>query len=215
MGKKAQQTLEGCAKVFKSYRGPTKDLGETVITSYETYIQILKSWNQSNSTILSTSSTDILKAIGLLSNAGGVSVSYLLNKNSKATPDLVSAYTKIVSNLSTHIGKLTDPINEALNDFGHLIVENTRQFQDRFVEHKTEAEFKAIMKCRQLRANTTGLIVETPLNDCGCVTIVNDTNEALAVLVYVLNDSFLSIQGIIVSMASVLYSESDGISDFL
>lgn len=145
----------------------------------------------------------------------GISASYLLNENSKATPDLVSAYAQIVTNLSTNIGKLTHPINDILRDFGHLTVENTKQFQHRFVEHKSEVDFKAIMKCGQLLANTIGLIVETALNDYGCVTIANDTYEAIAVLVYILNDAFLSIQGIIVSMAAVFYSESNGISDFL
>lgn len=212
--KGVQQTYDGCAKVFSSYRGPTKEIGETVITSFETYIKILKNWNQSNSTILSTSSTAILQAIGLLSNVG-VSASYLLNENSKATPDLVSAYTKIVTNLSKNIGKLTDPINEGIREFGRLSVESTKQFQHRFVEQKSEIDFKVIMKCGQLLANTIGLIVETALNDCGCVTIANDTYEAIAVLVYILNDCFLSIQGIIVSMAAVLYSESDGITDFI
>lgn len=215
--KGVQQLHDGLAKIFKNYPDITNAIGENMLTSFKIYTNKLTSWTMCNSTILSTRSISILQAMTLLSTAGK-SASYLVNENSKATPSLVTAYTKIVYELSDNIGELTDPISDVIVDLGKLFEKISKQFQDRFVERKGSDEkidFKAMMKCAQLLANTIGLIAETALDDCGFVTIPNDTYDAIAILIFILNDCFLSVQGIIVSMASVLHSESSGISDFL
>lgn len=204
--------------MFKNYPGMTNAIGENVMTSFKTYTDKLISWTMCNSTILSTRSVAILDAMTLLSSVGK-SASYIVNENAKATPSLVSAYTKIVSDLSDNVGVyLTRSVNDVIVEMGELFENISKQFQDRFVQRNDEEEkinFKAMMKSAQLLANTIGLIAETALNDCDCATISNDTYDAVAVLIFVLNDFFLSVQGIHVSIAAVVHSESSGISDFL
>lgn len=216
--KGVNQLQEGSAKVFKNYPGVTNAIGETIITSFKIYSDRLISWTVCNSTILSTSSISILQALSLLSTVGK-SASYIVNENAKATPSLVSAYMNIVSELSNHIGALVHPINDVIIDLGRLSEEISKQFQSRFVGRESDnvekINFQGIMKCGQLMANTIGLIAETALDDCGCVTIPNDTFDAIAILIILLNDNLMGIQYIIVSIAAVLHSESSGISEFL
>lgn len=178
----------------------------------------MTSWTTCNSTILSTRSIAILQAFTLLSTSGK-SASYLVNENAKATPSLVPAYTKIVSELSYNIGQLIYPINDIIVHVGKLFDVITKEFQNRFVERNVgndeKINFKPLMKCAELLTNTIGLIAETALYDCDSATISDDTYDAIAILICILNDCFLSIQGIMVSMAAVLLSESSELSDFL
>lgn len=143
----------------------------------------------------------------------------LINETAKTIQRSMALCLKVVSKLSDNIGGLVHPISDGLVDLGNMWAKIVKQFQNRFVERKRgndeNIDFKGIMECGQRMANMIGLIAETALDDCGRVTIPNDTFDAIAVLIIILNDCFVGIQFLIVSMASVLHSESFGISDFL
>lgn len=139
-----------------------------------------------------------------------------MNECVKSIPSSMSAYRKIVSSLSNNIGELVHPINDGFEDLERLWQDVTKQFQNRhrISGNEETIDFKEIMKCGQQLANTIGLIAESVLDDCGCVTISNDTFDSIALLIIMLNDCLVGIQFLIISMASTLHSES-GIPDFL
>ncbi|KAJ6649123.1 hypothetical protein Bhyg_04356 [Pseudolycoriella hygida] len=216
--KGVEQIHEGWSKVFKKYHGLTYTMGDTVMKSFRIYTDKLTSWTTCNSTILSSRSISILQAMTLLS-ASGKSASYLVKENEEAMDSLVEAYTKIVSELSDYVGALTTPINNAITEMANLMVTITKQFRNRFVKRKGSVDapinFEAMIQSTQVLANTIGLMTETILDDCGCLTIPNETYDAVAILIFILNDCCIYVQSLFVSMTDVLYPDSSAISESL
>lgn len=171
-----------------------------------------------NSTILSTRSASVLNVLSELSTLG-ISPSSIVFKFHALLPKLLSAHRQIVTDLSLFIGEMTNIVNEALINFEKTYSNVLQQFKNRFVERRlgrcAKIDFEEIMKCTQLLTNTMALIAETAINDCGCATIANDTYDAIVILNMILIHLYLAVQGINVTIGTVLYSEKDGTTDML
>lgn len=201
----------GCAKVLKRFPGPTFDIGETVITSFKTYVDELGSLTKCNSTFVSTRSTSTLEALSLFAKLGK-SPSYLIFQFGKELPKVSSAFRSIVTNLSGSIGELVQPVNEVITGAQGSINKMLKQFQNRFVERQQERcekiDCEESVKSAQLLTNTVALIAETALSDCDCVTYANEAYEAISILVFILNLYLIGVQGSNACIATVLYTES-------
>lgn len=215
------QLYVGCRDVFAQFSGPTYDIADTVINSFKIYVDQLGSLTNCNSTLLSMRSAEILDAISLLSKLGK-SRSNILHEFDKGVVKVSSSYRKIVLNLSNIFGRLiTHTVNEAITDLEKSFIGIIKQYQS--WEEQTESklqycaniDFEHVMKSAQLLTNTISLIAETVLNDTGRVTTTNETYEAIAVLILILNHLILCVEGVNVIIGSELDAESQGISDFL
>lgn len=209
---KAEECYNRCVKVFERYPNDIYDLGGNLLESFKSYIDVSIIWNKSNSTIMSTRSTNLLDTIGLLSNLG-VSSSYSLSVHKNANPKLFVSYRQIATNLSGYINQSISTIIDVLTDLEQSFDDIFKQFQRRGCECNggNKLHFQRIMKSGQLLANKIKPIAETALADNKCTS---NTYEAIAILVSIVFDNFLNIQGAIISMAAVLESESVKISDF-
>lgn len=208
-----QKCYDGCVAVFEKYPNEIFDLGDNLIDSFKSYIDASKVWNKSNATIMSQRSTDLLETISLLANLGG-SPRYCLRVHHKANPKLFVAYRTIVNYLAEYLNRLIVPISAALTDLEHSFDDLFRQFNQLCVSRSNNFNFQGIMRSGRKLANMINVIVDTALNCTMSETIANETFEAIAILVCILFDNFLNIQGAVISQAAVLRSRFFTISAF-
>lgn len=203
---------------MRRYPPATLAIGETIITSFKTYTDELRTLTISNSTLLSSRSITTLEAISLLHKLG-LSPSNVIYQFNKALPSVSTAFRDIVSNLSENIGKLVEPVNEVITLTENAIMKTLVQFRNRFVERGqgrcVYIDFESAVKSARLFANTVALIAETALSKCGNVTFANETYEAISILMFILNLYLTGLQGGNCAIATVLLLESKSISPFL
>lgn len=201
-----QEYYDGTADAAKNFpSGPPLDLADTVMTSFKNFLPKLVSFGDSNSTVLSSSSTAILGALSKL-NKLAFSPNTIIEEFDKVLSDLVETYKEVVSNLSNIIGELTCSINHAMSDLECSLKQYIQEFlQSDILGRKKEVDFEPVMKSVQRLTNTIASIAEITLNKCELAT--PDVQDALAVLSLILDHLSICVQGINVCSQAILYEQ--------
>lgn len=204
---KVEECLEGHKEVFKTYTGAAKCSGDTVVTAFGAHIDLLKLWNKCVSPILSTGTTSIIHGLSFLFKLGENEMVFLI-ENGKATPQLISTYTSIVTRFNRQIGRPYRVINESLRSLQKFFAKILEQFLNRNKKQScgckhVDIDFKGIMNAGRLLAKRVALILQIALADCSFKKIADSVYEALAVISLLTYDIIMAIQAVLTTMASV------------
>lgn len=172
--------------------------------AFEVYLSKLIYFANSNSTVLTSSSTSILEALSKcnkLETSGYV----IIAEFNKTASGVVKDFTVIVSQLFDIIGELTYPVNNALNDFDCKMKRFTTEFLNVADGLVKEVDYEPVIKESQVFVNTVAFIAETLLNECKSAT--DDVYEAVTVLSLILSYVVIVTQGINCCAQSVWYEQ--------
>ncbi len=221
-----KEAYDGTERVLKKFPKQTYDMGQTILKAFNVQVENLKALNKTETVVLATRSTDLLRALSLLSNVD-FTPSVLLTQLKQTLPDKTAAYTKIISGLSKNIGKLQSPVIEAMTSVQTSIMTVLKQFDKRFSERKQnrceKIDFKIMANSTLAHANLIAFIVDSATNNSNETTanktdelpFAAETFEALAILTFISNLQLLSVHGANANIGSVLIAETTDISPFL
>lgn len=185
---------------------------------FEVFLNKLLDLTASNSTILSSSTTEILDAMSQLSQMGGSSGN-MLNECLKRLPQLSNDLRKIVTSLSDNIGNVTTCLmNDAITDLEHSISHYGTLFQKSGVEHfgnglGMNVDYEPVTKCAQGLMNMIALVAETTLYDCKIAT--PKILESLTILTLISNWYLIGAHSVNVLSQSILCTVSQPIPEKL
>lgn len=190
-----QEYFDGTSEAAKNFpSGEPLELADAVMTSFQDFLTKLVSFSDSNSTVLSTSSTAILGALSKLNKLAS-SANTIIEEFDKVLPDLVETYKGVVSNLTNIIGELTCPVNHAMSELECSLQHYIKEFsQSDALGRRKVVPFDPVMKCVQILTNTIAFIAETTIDQCELAT--PDVQDALAVLSLILDHLSICVQGI-------------------
>lgn len=159
---------------------------------FESYLSKIIFFANSNSTVLSSSSTAILKAFSKF-NKLGISGFVITDEFGKISTEVVNDLTVIVSTLSDILGELTKSVNEALSAFGFAMKHFTNEFLTKNLAGLvTDVDYLPVIKAGQVLMNTVALKAETLLVDLK--SAAKDVYEAVTVLSLICNFVLIAIQ---------------------
>ncbi|XP_037025146.1 uncharacterized protein LOC119066666 [Bradysia coprophila] len=206
VAKNLQKSFDGAGSVAKTYPGTTYQVGETLMTSWKILIDKVGTLSKSNSTILSTSSAELLESMSML-NKFGVSATNILREWAIVMPTYSKARANIVSNLSEKIGELTQCVNQAIEKEASETIKIVEQFQslDGQSDGLKKIEPKALIKATQIVINIIALIAETSLDIC---ELKPDVYEGVAAVILLCHSIAIGCTGTYTNIAAVLYSTS-------
>ncbi len=206
-----QQFYDGLRTASSKFSGQSYNLANTTLKSFEKFVAKLIYFTNTNSTLLSSSSTEILASLSEGNNIGQSSLNIIIELD-KALLVFVKEFYDIVKKLSDAIGHLTCSINDVILDLGYAVSSFLKEFlkcSDAQCREKTN--FKPVFKQFQRLMNTVALIAETLLN--GCEPYSSEVDEAMMVLTLICHYFLLTVQGINSSVQDVLYEEKSAVSE--
>lgn len=208
--KGVQEYYDGCRKVAMNFRGPTYILADNVMNSFEIYLTKLIYLSNSNSTLLTSSTTAILQSLSKLNKLKKSALDVIKEAN-EVVLKLVEEFNDITSKLSNTIGELADSFNDALNDLGCSLSTFLNEFlRSGITGYIKKVDYEPVLRQCQKLLNTVALIAETLLNECGFAT--HDVYEAVTVLSLICVYFVLVVQGMNSCFQNVLYEQKLTIS---
>lgn len=204
----------GTSKVLTEFPIPTYRAGATMLSTFVPYSSLLEYLANSNSTILSSRSIAILKAIALLSELKDSAKTMLIEFN-KVLSKVAAELRNVVSSLFA-IGKLTVSINEDITNIERSLNNILKEFLNNGIERLRfgkKTDFEPVMKSLQVLLNIIRLIAETVLKDHQLATLTD--YESVTILILILPIILYMIQGTDSSITTIIYTSTKHIPDTL
>lgn len=158
---------KGCKTTINQFRGNAKEIGVSAVNTLAKYMTKLIYFDNTNSTIITTSCTAILNALSkcMYLNDSGLNIIYQFEKVFLA---IVEDFSKVIEALSAHIGELARYLTAAVNDLGGEFSKYMKEFLEscELFECKKEINYECVRTKLQKLMNTVALIDETLLNRC-------------------------------------------------
>lgn len=205
-----QQFYDGCRKATWKFDGPSYDLANEAVRSFELYLTKLIYFTYSNSTVLQSSSTALLQSLSKCKRLEKTGFN-IIKEFEIVLLGLVKDLNEIVEKLSEIIGDLTCTVNDALNELGYTFSYFMKEFLKLSTAgRRNKVSYEPVLKKLQKLMNTVALIAETLINECEEPT--QEENEAVSVLELISIYFALAIQGINTCVQDVIYKEKCSVS---
>ncbi|XP_037037813.1 uncharacterized protein LOC119075470 [Bradysia coprophila] len=211
--KGVQDFYDGCRAASKSFSGKAFEVADSTLDSIAQVITKLIEFTDSNSTILQSSSTNMLESISRNNRLNGTSLNIAIEFE-KVFPIEVKEFNDVAKKLSEHIGELTCSFTNAVSDFGAELSKFMREFLQscRLFNCKKRVDFKCVLKKYQKLTNIIALIDDTLLNKCdGEVT--QDAYDSILVFHLIYLYMGLSVTGINSCVLDVLHDRKCYVSE--
>lgn len=201
--KDIQDYYDGCRKATWDFLGPSHDIADNVMKSLEVFITKLSFFANSNSTVLASSSHEILESIRKC-NKLGISGFNIIKEYNKVGLAIAKDFKDIVTKLSDIIGQLADSFMDALSNLNCAFT----NFMSKFLKSegtglKNKVNYEPILKQYQNLINTLAIIAEILLNKCELV----GSYEAVTILTWIVQFFTIATQGINSCYQTVLYEQ--------
>ncbi|KAJ6648686.1 hypothetical protein Bhyg_03917 [Pseudolycoriella hygida] len=186
-----------CADVLKTFPRSTYDVAQNMLKAFDACCNQLEVFaNCENTTsLLPDRAAMMLDNFALLEGLKDTPENMIIQFK-KAFPKKAAGLRQIVSSLEGSIGKLTEPINDAIKCIERTLKRILDDFEMnglRNIGLGRNADFEPVMKCLQKLANLISAIAETVLNDPALAPV--DVTESLTILIIILTHCFVFVQG--------------------
>ncbi|XP_037037042.1 uncharacterized protein LOC119074841 [Bradysia coprophila] len=211
--KSVQEFYDGCRTASKSFRGKAYEVADNTLDSMAQVITKLIEFTDSNSTILQSSSTNILVSVSRNSRLNGTSIN-IATEFEKVFPTEVRELIVVANKLSKHIGELARSFTNAVRDFGTELSKFLRKFLQscRLFNCKKTVDFKCVLKKYQKLTNVVALIDDTLLNKCGG-DVSQEVYDSVLVFHLVYLYMGISLTGMNSCVLDVLYDHKGYVSE--
>lgn len=176
------------------------------------YFTKLIGFASANSTIVASSSSEILRAVSKVKmiNKSSFNIVFELNK---VLPSVTKAFIEIAAKLSEHIGELVNSFANATNNFVSVMLEFTKALLNSCHLHgcRRVVDYIPVLKSSQKLMNTLALIGETLLNECECEA-TEEVYEAVFVLDLLYGYLALTVPGIHSCVTDLAYVRNISLS---
>lgn len=156
----------GCRSAANLFHGKAFEIADNTLNSLQQLITKLSDFTDSNSTIISSSATDILESLSKCNKLGksgfNIIVEYI-----KVFPTVVRDFNRVANNLYKQIGGLTRSFTSAVSDLGSALTKYMREFvlNIRLNNCKEEVDYTNVLQKYQDLSNIVALIDKTLLNE--------------------------------------------------
>ncbi|KAJ6645526.1 hypothetical protein Bhyg_00732 [Pseudolycoriella hygida] len=207
-----QKYYTGTRKATWKFRGPSYDLADNVMWTVENVFTKFIYFANSNTTVLTPSSTAILETLAKCKKLGKSSL-VIISEWDKVLSTVVREVKGVVSKFSKHIGTLASAFNDALACVYCAFSNFMRRFlRCETIECKQEVNYIPLVKKYQILMNTVALIAETIVNN-KCNTASPEAYEAETILILIFQYFSLTVQGINSCVQDILFRENGVIAE--
>ncbi|XP_037040861.1 uncharacterized protein LOC119077694 [Bradysia coprophila] len=192
-----QKLYDGCRTASKSFRGKAYELAEASVNSLEQFITKLIDFTSFNSTIISTSSKNILQSMSKCDRVKGDNMNMIIEID-KIFPIVAEEYKSVAVNLSEFIGdELICSFTNAYSDFATELTKFMKGFLHscRLFNCQRRVDYKRVLQKYHSLTNTMALIDQTLLDECEN-EVTQDVYESVLVLHLVYFCMGLSVTGV-------------------
>ncbi|KAG4071654.1 hypothetical protein HA402_011808 [Bradysia odoriphaga] len=189
-----QHHYDKCEETVGLLKGDAFQIANTTFDSFEKHMTKLIYFSNSDSPIVQSSATRMLKLISKGENMEGSGLNFIA-EYVKVIHLQISEYIQIAKNLSEHIGyKLTKSFTNAVQDFGTALSKFMKEFTNscRFFNCKRNVDFTPVLEVCQKLLNTVALIDKTLSNDCS-TAVAREVYDSVLVLHLLTLDLLVSV----------------------
>ncbi|XP_037040138.1 uncharacterized protein LOC119077082 [Bradysia coprophila] len=210
-----QNYYNGCRTATWEFRGKAYCLADSVVNSLEEFLTKLIFFTNSNSTIVTTSSTTMLNTLSKCKklNRSGMNIIFEFQK---VLPAIIKDFNEVATKLSNHIGELTSSFTKVLGSLGSVFTNFMKEFLEncRLFKCEKQVDYKPVLKKCQKLMNTVALIGETLLNECEAEA-TQEVYDAVLVLDLICLYMAIAVPGINSCVMDVLYEHDYPISKYV
>ncbi|KAG4075546.1 hypothetical protein HA402_003371 [Bradysia odoriphaga] len=186
----------GCHDAVEKFCGKAKVAGDVAVRSLKEYLAKLIYFTDSNSTIVTTSSTGILNSLSKCINLNDNGLNIIVEFN-KVFLSIIEDFVEVTVPLEIYIGDdLTCALTDAIRDLGRIFSNYMNEFLNscRLFGCRKKIDYECVLKQLQKLMNTVALINETLLNQCEEAT--QEVRESVMVLDLLYCYLAIAVQGI-------------------
>ncbi|XP_037029380.1 uncharacterized protein LOC119069428 [Bradysia coprophila] len=186
----------GCHDAVDKFCGKAKEAGDVAVRSLKEYFAKLIYFTDSNSTIITTGSTEILNSLSKCINLNSNGLNIIVEFN-KVFLSIIDDFVRVIKSLEVYIGDdLTCSLTDSIRDLGREFSKYMNEFLKscRLFGCRKKIDYECVLKQLQKLMNNVALINETLLNQCEEAT--QQVREAVMVLDMLYCYVAISVQGI-------------------
>ncbi|XP_037035035.1 uncharacterized protein LOC119073575 [Bradysia coprophila] len=192
-----QDHYDKCKETAGLLKGDAFQIADTTLNSFEKHVTKLIYFSNSDSPIVQSGATRILKLLGQADNMEGSGANFIA-EYVKVIPLQISEYIEIAKNLSEHIGdEQTKSFTKAVQNFGTVLTKFMKEFTNSclFLNCKRSVDFTPVLEVCQKLLNTLALIDQTLSNDCG-TAVTQKMYDSVLVLHLLTLDLLISVPAV-------------------
>ncbi|XP_037037797.1 uncharacterized protein LOC119075458 [Bradysia coprophila] len=205
-----QKYYDGCEDATSGYEGEANERAAVVMASFREFLSILMKYANSNSTILSSSGTSMIKSMGKCNKLGKSSM-VILTEFEKVFPSVSNDMNKVALKLSDHIGHLAESFTDAVQELSGVFSKYMRDllFSCRLTECKKEVSYEPTLRKLQKLMNLMALISETLFKESDAKI---EVQESVLVMVLITWWFQIVVQGKLTTTMDLLLKNNRAIS---
>ncbi|XP_037051722.1 uncharacterized protein LOC119085416 [Bradysia coprophila] len=211
-----QEFYNGCRKAADSFHGKAFDVADNTVKSLQQLVTKLIDFTDSNSTIVASSSTDILESLSKCNRLGRDGMNIIV-EYVKVFPSVVRDFKQVSANLFKHIGELTCSFKNAVSDLGAELTKFMKEFvrSSRLPKCKKTVDYNLVLKKYQELSNIVAQIDDTLVNESENegIEVTKEVYESVLVLHLLYIYMGISVTGIDSCVLDVLYERNCYVSE--